>query len=60
MTDEAKSDADAKRKEPKRTENWAEDQERRGYYYDDASGYEKYDPKSDGEADETDEVLDDE
>jgi hypothetical protein len=28
---------------------WADDQDERGYYYDDAHGYEKYDP-----ADETD------
>jgi hypothetical protein len=30
--------------------NWADDQRERGYYYDDAHGYEKYDP-----ADESDE-----
>jgi hypothetical protein len=38
---------------PKKTpeeQNWAEDQRERGYYYDDAHGYEAYDP-----ADEDDE-----
>ena len=59
MTDEAKPAADRDRKGSKPTKNWAEDQEQRGYYYDDACGYEKYDPGSDGEADETDEVLED-
>ena len=33
---------------------WAEDQERRQYYYDDAHGYETYDPDED--ADEDDEA----
>jgi hypothetical protein len=28
-------------------ENWADDQKRREYYYDDAHGYEKYEPSSD-------------
>jgi len=28
-------------------EDPAEDQKKRGYYYDDAYGYEKYDPKKD-------------
>jgi hypothetical protein len=32
--------------------NWAEDQKERGYYYDDAHGYEQFDPESeDDEAD---------
>ena len=29
--------------------NWAEDQEERGYYYDDAHGYEKYVPEEEDE-----------
>ena len=32
--------------------NWADDQRERGYYYDDAHGYEKYDPEDEKE-DET-------
>jgi hypothetical protein len=31
-----------KKKEP----NWADDQRERGYYYDDAHGYENYDPET--------------
>ena len=30
-------------------ETWAEDQQKRGYYYDDACGYETYDPDADPE-----------
>ena len=30
----------------------AEDQERRQYYYDDAHGYETYDPEEEGDEDE--------
>ena len=55
MTDEAKADKPAKPKVSKRSENWAEDQQERGYYYDDACGYEIYDPE-----DEDDEENDDE
>jgi hypothetical protein len=32
------------------TSNWAEDQREHGYYYDDAHGYEDYDPEQDDEA----------
>ena len=28
---------------------WAEDQRDHGYYYDDAHGYERYEPEKDGE-----------
>jgi len=35
------------RKVPKRTETWAEDQQNRGYYYDDSTGYESYEPDDD-------------
>ena len=31
----------------KRDPNWADDQRERGYYYDDAHGYEDYDPDKD-------------
>ena len=48
MTDEAKPQR-AKGKVLKRTETWAEDQQTRGYYYDDAAGYETYDPEADDE-----------
>ena len=46
MTDEAKPGEPEKPKQPKRTDNWAEDQKERGYYYDDACGYETYDPEA--------------
>ena len=55
MTDEAKPETTAKQKQSKRTENWAEDQKERGYYYDDAHGYEKFDPEGDEEEIEADE-----
>ena len=52
MTGDAKPQNE-KTKIPKRTETWAEDQQNRSYYYDDATGYEKYDPEDD-ESDESD------
>ena len=55
MTDEAKPETPDKQKEPKRTENWEEDQNERGYYYDDAHGYEAFDPEVDDEEVEDDE-----
>ena len=36
-------------KQPKPTVSWADDQQNRGYYYDDAHGYEKFDPEADDE-----------
>jgi hypothetical protein len=33
-------------------DRWSEDQKERSYYYDDAHGYETYDPKSDAEEEE--------
>jgi hypothetical protein len=39
--------------EPKDS-TWAEDQKDRGYYYDDAHGYETFDPEKDDESDEED------
>ncbi|MEQ1607294.1 MAG: hypothetical protein ABL999_20730 [Pyrinomonadaceae bacterium] len=33
--------------ELKKEDSWEEDQEKRGYYYDDAHGYETYDPSED-------------
>lgn len=47
---EADKEAD---KEPA-DNNWAEDQKERGYYYDDAHGYEQFDPESDEETEEND------
>jgi len=36
-------------KEKPEKPNWADDQNERGYYYDDAHGYEKYDPANESE-----------
>ncbi len=44
-------------KKEKKKENWAEDQKERGYYYDDAHGYEQFDPESDDEAEEKESPL---
>lgn len=38
--------------------NWSEDQRTRGYYYDDAHGYEKYEPEKDDEIDDLDKDAD--
>lgn len=38
--------------------NWSDDQQKRGYYYDDAHGYEKYEPEKDDEIDYLDEEVD--
>jgi len=56
MPKESTNEPDKGEKESPRTENWAKDQQDRGYYYDDAHGYEKYcpeedDDESEGEAD---------
>ncbi len=34
--------------------SWSEDQQKRGYYYDDAHGYEKYEPEKDENDEKTD------
>lgn len=34
--------------------SWSEDQQKRGYYYDDAHGYEKYEPEKDDDDDSDD------
>ena len=41
-------------KKPKsdKPDSWAEDQEERGYYYDDAHGYEPYEPDNDDDIDD--------
>ena len=36
-----------------REDNWSKDQKERGYYYDDAHGYEEYIPESDEEGEGT-------
>ncbi len=38
--------------------SWSEDQQKRGYYYDDAHGYEKYEPEKDDEIDDLDKEAD--
>jgi hypothetical protein len=48
MTEEAKRRG-GEPKVSKRTETWADDQQTRGYYYDDATGYETYDPEAEEE-----------
>jgi hypothetical protein len=37
--------------------NWEQDIEKRGYYYDDATGYEVYEPEEEDESEEADEDL---
>ncbi len=46
------------KKENRLEDSWETDQAERGYYYDDAHGYEKFDP--DAEDDEEDDVPEDE
>ena len=54
MTDQpTKTEKD--RKVSKRTETWAEDQQNRGYYYDDSTGYETYEPDDDESEEEVEE-----
>jgi hypothetical protein len=43
---------------PKEKPNWADDQRERGYYYDDAHGYEAYDPESEDDEDSGGRALD--
>lgn len=40
-----------KSEEVEKKENWGDDQKQREYYYDDAHGYEKYEPEDEGEED---------
>ena len=56
MPRESTNELDEAETESRRTENWAEDQQDRGYYYDDAHGYEKYCP--DGDDDESEDEAD--
>jgi hypothetical protein len=56
MTEKRACEKDTKKRAEKEiekaaneTENWAEDQKKRGYYYDDAHGYEVYEPDEDEE-----------
>ena len=37
---------------PRETETWGDDQKRHEYYYDDAHGYEVYDPEEEVETDD--------
>lgn len=41
-----------KKKSDKLEDAWESDQAERGYYYDDAHGYEEFDPESDEETDD--------
>lgn len=54
MTEDKKAGEQAQIK-PKKPSNWADDQKDRGYYYDDAHGYETYEPGEDEEVKENDE-----
>jgi hypothetical protein len=49
QNDPSKPDKKEADKEPAK-DNWAEDQKERGYYYDDAHGYEQFDPESEEES----------
>ena len=49
--DEQKTDAES---EGEKKDSWSADQKKRGYYYDDASGYEVYLPDDDDEEDKPD------
>ena len=42
-------DAEPVEPEEEKSGNWSEDQKRRQYYYDDAHGYEVYDPEAEGD-----------
>ena len=52
MPKESTNEPDKGETESPRTENWAEDQQDRSYYYDDAHGYEEYDPGSEEDDEE--------
>ena len=41
-------------------DTWADDQQKRGYYYDDAHGYETFDPDDDDATDENEKTDSDE
>jgi hypothetical protein len=51
MPETPKKKPASKEKKPEKPDasTWEEDQKHREYYYDDAHGYEKYDPESDDE-----------
>ena len=52
MPQEPKTNGEKQDKEQDRTDNWAEDQKNREYYYDDAHGYEEYDAEADVDGDQ--------
>lgn len=56
MWEESKRKLTDRDKVLERTETWADDQQNRSYYYDDAQGYEDFDPKTDDEVPEDDET----
>jgi hypothetical protein len=49
MPEKPKRKGEVEEKEPKDAEesSWSEDQQKREYYYDDAHGYEVYEPEAD-------------
>jgi hypothetical protein len=46
--------------ETENADSWAEDQQKRDYYYDDAHGYEEYDPEREEDAEDLTPVSDSE
>lgn len=54
MPETPKEKPKAETDEREDSSTWSEDQKKREYYYDDAHGYEKYDPKSEDEKEEED------
>ena len=45
------------KKLPKKPETWAEDQSEHEYYYNDAHGYEEYDPEGDDEREDREDAA---
>lgn len=56
QNDPSKQGGKEKEEEPV-DNNWVDDQKERGYYYDDAHGYQQFDPESDEEMDEDGESI---
>ncbi len=47
----------AKTEDGENPDTWARDQQKLGYYYDDAHGYKIYNPDEDEDEDENEEIL---
>ena len=54
MPEKPKQKSIDREKGNEKTETWADDQRDREYYYDDAHGYEKFDPEADDGDEEAD------